>query len=110
MNRKEFIKATALIGSSLLLPSFAFKVEQTTYSREQLIGKGNPDIAGDTYTTTMHVETSKAFAKMKAAAVKDGILLEVVSAYRSFHIETDLSISEAKNLFISLLCNSDLKS
>jgi len=56
----------------------------TEFSLEQLTGKGNNEISGSGYTSTMHRKTAQALTKMKTAALKDGIRIEVVSAYRSF--------------------------
>lgn len=81
------------IGMSLL-PSWTIKPFQSVFSRDQLIGKSNPDIIGDSYTSTMHKETKNALEEMKRAAVTEGIHIEVVSAYRSF--ERQKEIFEAK--------------
>lgn len=54
------------------------------FSKEQLTGRGNADLIGKNYTTTMHRETAAALSRMQAAAIKEGIRIEVVSAYRSF--------------------------
>ncbi len=91
MNRKDFIK-TSLIASAGwgLFSSMSHGLFQGGYTRDQLIGKGNPDIAGDSYTSTMHTETAKALEKMKAAAQADGIAIEVVSAYRSFQRQKEI--------------------
>ena len=68
--------------------------EVPDFTKEQLIGKGNKDIRGADYTSTMHVKAAAALSKMKAAALKEGIRIEVVSAYRSF--ERQRSIYEQK--------------
>ena len=85
MNRKHFFKTTILSGLSIIfLPLNSFHLIQKKYSENQLLGKGNPDLTGDTYTSKMNKEPKVAFEKMKTAALKDGINIEVVSAYRSF--------------------------
>ncbi|GAB5400661.1 MAG: hypothetical protein Aureis2KO_22460 [Aureisphaera sp.] len=85
MNRKDFIKTSLIItGACSLFPSLSLGMVQDGYTRDQLIGKYNEDIAGNSYTSTMHRETAKALSKMKAAAKTEGIDIEVVSAYRSF--------------------------
>lgn len=85
MKRNEFIKISGIAGLSLaIFPQFSFKNFFEEFSRSQLIGKGNPDIVGNTYTSKMHKTAKAAFKEMKAAAAKENINIEVVSAYRSF--------------------------
>lgn len=91
MKRNEFIKISALSGISLaIFPQFSFKYFSNEFTRNQLIGKGNPDIVGDSYTSRMHKATKKAFNKMKAAAAEENIKIEVVSAYRSFQRQKEI--------------------
>ena len=66
------------------------KLELQEFTLDQLIGKGNPDLVGDSYLTTMHKETLDALMKMREAASKEGIKLEVVSAYRSFQRQKEI--------------------
>lgn len=91
MNRNKFIKlsTTAGIGISLL-PNLSFSVLQKTFTRNELLGKGNPNIVGNTYTSKMHKETANALKKMSAAAKKEGVIIEVVSAYRSFQRQKEI--------------------
>ena len=85
MNRKHFFKTTILGGLSIIfLPLNSFHLIQKKYSKNELLGKENPDLTGDTYASKMNKEAKVAFEKMKTAALKDGINIEVVSAYRSF--------------------------
>lgn len=82
---------TALTGIGVtLLPQASFATETQEFSRNQLIGKGNPDIIGDSYTSKMHKEAKAAFLKMKKEAGKSGISIEVVSAYRSFQRQKEI--------------------
>jgi len=91
MKRKDFIKNTALLGiAAYLLPNLSFAFSEEKFTRNQLIGKGNPDIIGDTYTSKMHKDTSVAFKKMKDAAALENINIEVVSAYRSFQRQKEI--------------------
>ncbi len=91
MNRKDFIKNSLIIGAGIsLLPSYSATVFQNSFTRDQLIGKGNPDIAGASYTSTMHKETAKALKEMTQAASKENIKIEVVSAYRSFQRQKEI--------------------
>ncbi|MAT90818.1 MAG: D-alanyl-D-alanine carboxypeptidase [Flavobacteriaceae bacterium] len=90
MDRKQFIKTSLSAVTGLtLLPHLAMR-STTSYTRDQLIGKGNPDLTGDTYLTTMHKETAASFQRMKAAAAKENIAIEVVSAYRSFERQKEI--------------------
>ncbi|NNM22819.1 MAG: M15 family metallopeptidase [Flavobacteriaceae bacterium] len=91
MKRKAFIKNTSLLSIGLVsIPSLAFSGFTSEYTREQLIGKGNPDITGDTYTSKMHRATAAALKQMKLAARSEGINIEVVSAYRSFQRQKEI--------------------
>ncbi len=92
MKRKKFLQLSSLAGLGIsLLPSLSFSAEmQLTFTRSQLLGKGNPDIVGDSYTSKMHKDAKAAFLKMKKAAAADGITIEVVSAYRSFQRQKEI--------------------
>jgi len=91
MNRNKFIKISSIAGLGIVaLPQLSFTDLLQDFTRDQLIGKGNPDIEGASYTQTMHKETKAALEKMKAAAAKDAIYIEVVSAYRSFQRQKEI--------------------
>lgn len=91
MNREEFIKRSALLAiATTLLPSYSFSPNPEGYTRAQLIGKGNPDIIGDSYTSKMHKEARIAFNKMKAAAAEENFSIEIISAYRSFSRQKEI--------------------
>ncbi|QAA81163.1 D-alanyl-D-alanine carboxypeptidase family protein [Aequorivita sp. H23M31] len=91
MKRHEFIKISGLAGLGVaIFPNFSFKNFSEEFTRNQLIGKGNPDIIGDSYTSKMNKLTKEAFNKMKVAAAKENINLEVVSAYRSFQRQKEI--------------------
>ena len=91
MNRKEFIKLNAIAGLGIgLLPQWTIAQIASEFTRDQLIGKGNPDIIQSGYTDTMHKLTKAALAAMTTAAAKDGITIEVVSAYRSFQRQKEI--------------------
>jgi LAS superfamily LD-carboxypeptidase LdcB len=90
MDRKGFLQTFLLLGSSALLASFEEIIPSQDYTRDQLIGKGNPDISGNDYLSTMHRETAIALQKMQAAASKENINIEVVSAYRSFQRQKEI--------------------
>jgi len=92
MNRTDFLKTTLLTGvAATLLPQTTWGMLQNSeFSRDQLIGKGNPDISGQSYTSTMHLQAKVALDKMKVAAAKEDIAIEVVSAYRSFQRQKEI--------------------
>lgn len=97
MKRNEFIKKISISSLGLaLVPKTPFFQEQT-YSTSQLIGKGNPDIEGNTYTSKMHKRAKISFLKMQKQAAKDGISIAVVSAYRSFDRQIEIFENKYKN-------------
>ncbi len=99
MNRTQFIK-TSILGSLALsiLPQFSFTPIQDIYTRELLIGKGNPDLKGNKFK--MQKDAYNSFMKMKTEATKENLAIELVSAYRSF--EKQKQIFENKySLFTS---------
>lgn len=75
MNLKKliFIFLTVFINMNTIAQEF---------SKEELIGKGNPVFFGDGYN--LQEEAYKSFLKMKEDAFKDGINIKVVSSYRNF--------------------------
>jgi LAS superfamily LD-carboxypeptidase LdcB len=91
VKRSIFLKTLFYSGiGASLLPSWSFTPYQSPYTREQLIGKNNPDIIGQSYTSKMHKDAKAAFEKMKAAAAKENIKIEVVSAYRDFERQKEI--------------------
>lgn len=90
MDRKNFLQTFLALGGYSLLTSFADAALVQDFTRDQLIGKGNPDILGENYLTTMHRETAVALQKMRIAASQENIALEVVSAYRSFQRQKEI--------------------
>jgi len=91
LKRDQFLKILGFSGVFIsLFPLKSFVTFQNKFTRNQLIGKGNPDIIGDSYTSKMHKEAKIAFQKMKNEASKNGINIEVVSAYRSFQRQKEI--------------------
>ena len=91
MKRIEFIKISTLGGIvATVFPQLAFSSSQEVYTRNQLIGMGNPDIIGSNYTSKMEKATKEAFLNMKAKAAKSNIDIEVVSSYRSFQRQKEI--------------------
>ena len=91
MNRKDFLHLTGICSIGLFtIPHLALGAVQDRFTLAQLIGKGNPEIIGNSYRQKMHKQTKAAFLEMKAAAAKDNISIEVVSAYRSFERQKEI--------------------
>ena len=89
MKRDQFIKSSLFAGTALcILPQLSFGYSEENYSRDILIGKGTPNLLGDSFK--MQQETYENFLLMKAAAAKENINIEVVSAYRSFRRQKDI--------------------
>lgn len=70
---------TALFIGVLLA---SFQLSGQVYTKEVLIGKGNPVFYGKNYK--LQKEAHNAFLLMQKAAMKEGIEIKVVSSYRSF--------------------------
>ena len=82
MKRRTFIKKSSLYGMALAtIPALAFSSSNLPYN--ELIGKGNPKLFGDTYK--LRKDAHLTFIKMKAEALKEGINIQVVSSYRDFN-------------------------
>jgi|TARA_B110000238_G_scaffold200914_1_gene253159 LAS superfamily LD-carboxypeptidase LdcB len=80
MNRKNFLKTSlSIIGVSIWSESYQNK----DYPISILLGKGNPKL----YSTDLPLlkKAGFAFKEMQRAAFKEGIEIEIVSAYRSFN-------------------------
>lgn len=81
MNRKDFLKTVTLSTIAMgILPQFSFQNANLSY--EELIGKGTPTLYGNGFQ--IRKEAFDAFTKMKNAASKDNISIQVVSSYRNF--------------------------
>lgn len=84
MNRQDFIKTFLLsgIGLSLLPSTSLFARTQEVYSTSQLTGKGGLALTGT--QQTLQTQVWEAYAKMREAALSEGINIQVVSGYRSY--------------------------
>ncbi|WP_299228619.1 M15 family metallopeptidase [uncultured Psychroserpens sp.] len=83
MKRRHFIKKTVATGIALsTLPQLAFQEINTRVTYEELIGKGNPKLYGDTYK--LRKEAYYAFLELKSEALKNGINIHIVSSYRGY--------------------------
>lgn len=108
MTRDQFIKLSTMAGLSIaILPQLSFNSLMDDFSRSQLIGKGNPDIVGNSYRSKMHKDAKKAFDRMKTEAAKENIKLEVVSAYRSFQRQKEIFERKYRNFTSSGMSPED---
>lgn len=83
MNRNEFIKSGLLAGAGLsLLPGFLIPDMGQEIPKALLMGYDNDRLTGGGFQ--LEIETMKAHKTMSAAAAKDGIKIEVASAFRSY--------------------------
>ncbi|GGX21657.1 M15 family metallopeptidase [Aquimarina muelleri] len=80
MIRRNFIEISTLGLLGILTPSFS--ILQSKFSKNDLIGKSNTPLFGDSYK--LRKEAYEAFLKMKVAASKSGFKIKVVSSYRSY--------------------------
>lgn len=81
MDRRKFIKKSALMGGLLIInPTYNFSVNE--FSQNELIGKGNPTLVGNGFK--LRKEAQVQFDLMKNAAQKAGFNIYVVSSYRSY--------------------------
>lgn len=79
MNRKSFLTTSlSLIGISIWPES----QQKKKYSTSILLGKGKPELYNSDIPLLKPVGV--AYLEMQKAANKEGIILEIVSAYRSF--------------------------
>ena len=72
--------------------SLITKGQELEYSIDELMGKADIDLYGE--DINLRKEAHDAFVKMRDAAAKEGIKMQVVSSYRSFYRQA--SIFEAK--------------
>jgi len=75
-------KISIIIGSVIIIPFLLSQGIKRTISKEELIGKGNPELFGEGYS--LREEANEAFLKMKSAAAEAGIDIKVVSSYRNY--------------------------
>ncbi|MDT0293224.1 M15 family metallopeptidase [Mesonia ostreae] len=89
MNRRNFIsKSTGTAAVSLLPVSFWSSLWLQEFTIEELTGKANVSFYGKNYQ--LRKEVNKAFLKMQAKAKKEGIHIQIVSAYRSYERQTQI--------------------
>ncbi len=80
MKINTFIKSITFIGLvSGIVSLTSFMAISQDFTRNQLIGKENSAIVGDSYTSKMHKEAKSAFLRMKVEAEKQGIQIEILT-------------------------------
>ena len=84
MNRRLFIKRTALASALLIFPFDFLKAEPLRkYSLGELTGQANMKLYGKGFK--LQKEAAESFSKLQEAAKKDGFSPYVISSYRSFN-------------------------
>lgn len=95
MERREFIKKTALMGGLVIIhPKFAFE-ESPLYSENELIGKGKPALYGEDFK--LRDEARLQFNLMRKAAKEKGFNIHVVSSYRDYNHQNSIWERKYKN-------------
>jgi LAS superfamily LD-carboxypeptidase LdcB len=85
MNRKRFLYSSILAGIGLQFPFQTFfktSIDLQNISIEQVLGLNTSHL--EPSSILLEKETYKSFSKMRSAALKDNIHLQIVSGYRSF--------------------------
>ena len=99
MKRNHFLKTLGLSGILVsIFPIKSFAFTQNKFTRDELIGKGNPNLLDEKFK--MQKDAYDSFLKMKAEAIKENISIELVSAYRSFDKQKQIFENKYR-LFIS---------
>lgn len=82
MQRRDFLKKSALMSGFLIInPKLSFS-SLDEFSKDELIGKGNPTFYGDGFK--LRKEAFQMFNLMKKAAKDAGFSIHVISSYRSY--------------------------
>ena len=79
MNRRNFLFASFGLAST---PLWANAFPKNPYTTEMLLGMGELPMYKE--TIPLAKKAGKAFEKMQKAAKKEGVVLEIVSGYRSY--------------------------
>ncbi len=83
MDRKKFINNSLLGGLGIIALNTMYSFQSAiTYSKNELIGKGNIPVIGKGYN--LRKEASDQFLAMKRAAAKLGFNIYSVSSFRSY--------------------------
>jgi LAS superfamily LD-carboxypeptidase LdcB len=79
MNRRNFLFTSFGLAST---PFWANSLTKNPYSTEMLLGMSELPLYKE--TIPLAKKAGKAFEKMRKAAKKEGVVLEIVSGYRSY--------------------------
>ncbi len=82
MERRSFLKKSGISGMALSLLPSGILPQEKEYAISELMGKTKIQLFGEKINLRKEAHTS--FLAMKDAAKADGILIEIVSSYRSF--------------------------
>lgn len=95
MQRRHFLKKSALMGGFLLInPSYGFNLSND-FSNDELIGKGKPALFGEDFK--LREEARLQFNLMRKAAKEQGFHVHVVSSYRSYNHQNGIWERKYKN-------------
>lgn len=95
MQRRHFLKKSALMGGFLLInPSYGFNLSNE-FSNDELIGKGKPALFGEDFK--LREEARLQFNLMRKAAKEQGFHVHVVSSYRSYNHQNVIWERKYKN-------------
>lgn len=95
MQRRHFLKKSALMGGFLLInPSYGFNLSNE-FSNDELIGKGKPALFGEDFK--LREEARLQFNLMRKAAKEQGFHVHVVSSYRSYNHQNGIWERKYKN-------------
>lgn len=95
MQRRHFLKKSALMGGFLLInPSYGFNLSNE-FSNDELIGKGKPALFGE--DLKLREEARLQFNLMRKAAKEQGFHVHVVSSYRSYNHQNVIWERKYKN-------------
>lgn len=94
MKRRTFIKTASTSSLAFAVPTIFPLTDPSPYSTEELMGKADVDLFGE--SINLRKEAYESFLDMKKAAQADGIDIKIVSSFRDFYRQE--SIWERKYL------------
>ncbi len=95
MQRRDFIKKSALMGGLLIInPKIDWHI-MNEFSEDELIGKGKPTLFGD--DLKLRDEAFLQFNMMRIAAKEKGFNIHVVSSYRNYTHQNGIWERKYKN-------------
>jgi LAS superfamily LD-carboxypeptidase LdcB len=82
MQRRSFIRKSSISGLAISMVPGSIWTQDTDYTITELMGKEKIDLFGK--GINLRKEAHAAFVDMQEAAQADGIVIKIVSSYRSF--------------------------